>query len=227
MTTPVTDPTSTSATAAAAAAAAATAAAKAKASSSTVSAQTFLKLLTTQLQNQDPLNPMDNAQMTSQMAQINMVEGINTLNTNVTSMSGQFSQMQALQSAALVGHEVIMAGNKLAVDSTTGAGVGGFQIDAAATDVVVNVMNSAGKIIDTKDFGKVDAGRQSFSFDTSKYASTTDLSFEVKATSGTTAMEATALMTDTVNSVSANGSSLTLQLAKSGTVPYSDILNFN
>ena len=57
------------------------------------SADRFLKMLVTQLQNQDPLNPMDNAQITSQMAQINTVSGIEKLNTTVQGLNGQFMQM--------------------------------------------------------------------------------------------------------------------------------------
>ncbi|MBC7732104.1 MAG: flagellar hook assembly protein FlgD, partial [Bacteriovorax sp.] len=56
----------------------------------------FLKLLVTQLKNQDPLSPMDNAQLTSQIAQINTVSGIATLNTSVQTLSSQFLQMQSL-----------------------------------------------------------------------------------------------------------------------------------
>ena len=51
----------------------------------------FLKLLVAQLNNQDPMNPMDNAQMTSQMAQINTVTGIQQLNKTMESMAGQFT----------------------------------------------------------------------------------------------------------------------------------------
>ncbi len=58
------------------------------------------------MQNQDPMNPMDNAQVTSQMAQINTVTGIEKLNTTVAGLNGQFVQMQALQGASLVGRDV-------------------------------------------------------------------------------------------------------------------------
>ena len=66
----------------------------------------FLKLLVAQMQNQDPLNPMDNAQVTSQMAQINTVSGIEKLNTTVPGLNSQFVQLQALQGATLVGRDV-------------------------------------------------------------------------------------------------------------------------
>ena len=63
----------------------------------------FLKLLVTQMRNQDPLNPMDNAQVTSQLAQINTVTGIERLNESIKGMSGQMFQSQALQGASLIG----------------------------------------------------------------------------------------------------------------------------
>ncbi|MGI9133999.1 MAG: flagellar hook assembly protein FlgD, partial [Rhodoferax sp.] len=57
----------------------------------------FLKLLVAQLNNQDPMNPMDNAQMTSQMAQINTVTGIQQLNETMNSMSSQYASIQMLK----------------------------------------------------------------------------------------------------------------------------------
>src|SRR3954447_4241819 len=102
----------------------------------------FLKLLVTQMKNQDPLNPMDNAQVTSQMAQINTVSGIQTLNTTVQSLNTQFVQMQALQGAALVGHDVTVKGNGLAIEGQVG--VGGFVLDAPADSVKVEVLDASG-----------------------------------------------------------------------------------
>src|SRR5215217_2158402 len=93
----------------------------------------FLKLLVAQMQNQDPLNPMDNAQVTSQMAQINTVNGIEKLNTTVQGLSGQFVQMQALQGANLIGRDVIVPGNKMDIDN--GVGQGGFELASAADAV--------------------------------------------------------------------------------------------
>ena len=72
------------------------------ASDASVTSDRFLKLLVAQMQNQDPLNPMDNAEVTSQMAQINTVTGIDKLNTTVEGLSSQFVQLQAMQGASLV-----------------------------------------------------------------------------------------------------------------------------
>ena len=94
------------------------------------SADRFLKLLVAQMQNQDPLNPMDNAQVTSQMAQIQTVTGIEQLNTTVEGLSSQFVQLQALQGASLVGRDVIVPGNLLDIDN--GTAQGGFELTSAA-----------------------------------------------------------------------------------------------
>jgi flagellar basal-body rod modification protein FlgD len=115
--------------------------------SDATSADRFLKLLVAQMQNQDPLNPLDNAQVTSQMAQINTVSGIEKLNTTVQGLQSSFMQMQALQGASLVGHDVIVAGNKLDFSNGTGGtgatGVGGFELTSPADAVKLEVLNSA------------------------------------------------------------------------------------
>src|SRR3954471_7435019 len=105
------------------------------ASDAAVTSDRFLKLLVAQMKNQDPLNPMDNAQVTSQMAQINTVTGIDKLNTSVAGLSSQFMQMQATHGASLVGHDVIVAGNKLDIDATSAIGQGGFEIQTPADAV--------------------------------------------------------------------------------------------
>ncbi len=73
--------------------------------------QRFLKLLVTQLNNQDPLNPLDNAQLTSQLAQMSTVSGIEKLNGALESLLAQSSASQVLQSAALIGRDVQVAGS--------------------------------------------------------------------------------------------------------------------
>ena len=97
----------------------------------------FLKLLVAQMQNQDPLNPLDNAQVTSQMAQINTVSGVEKLNKTVTGLTAQFLQMQTLQGAALVGRDVTVAGNRMNIESDVGQGAFELASDASASKVEV------------------------------------------------------------------------------------------
>ena len=191
----------------------------------TASADRFLKLLVAQMQNQDPLNPLDNAQVTSQMAQINTVNGIEKLNRTVQELSGQFTQMQALQGAALVGRDVIVPGNRLNI--VEGVGQGGFELLSPADTVKLEVLNAGGYVIDTVQLGAQSAGRRGFEWDASKAGSDTNLTFRISAASGATALSSTALMRDRVLAVSTGGDSLTLELARSGSTPYADIKAFN
>src|SRR3972149_4887791 len=82
----------------------------------------FLKLLVTQLKNQDPLNPMDNAQITSQMAQISTVSGIEKLNTTLQAMMASSDVGQWLQATAMIGNGVLVPGSTLELQNGTAAG---------------------------------------------------------------------------------------------------------
>jgi flagellar basal-body rod modification protein FlgD len=189
------------------------------------SADRFLKLLVAQMQNQDPLNPMDNAQVTSQMAQINTVSGIEKLNASVTALSSQFVQMQALQGASLVGHDVVVPGDKLSI--TDGVAQGGFELAGAADQVKVDVLSASGQVVDTLDLGAQSSGLHSFAWDAGTADDSKGLRFRVTAKSGATSLSPTALMRDRVVAVNAGGDTLTLELQRAGSVPYSSIKTLN
>ena len=185
----------------------------------------FLKLLVTQLQNQDPLSPMDNAQLTSQLAQINTVSGIATLNTSVQALSGRFLQMQSLQGAALIGKDVVVPGNKL--DIADGTGQGGFELTSAADAVKVEVLSPAGRVLDTLNLGAQSSGTHSFDWAAGQYSTASNLTFRVTASNGATALASTALMRDKVEAVSTSGDALMLELRSAGTVAYSTVRSIN
>jgi len=189
------------------------------------SADRFLKLLVTQMQNQDPLNPMDNAQITSQMAQINTVNGIEKLNTTVEGLNSQFVQLQALAGASLVGHQVTLLGDKIAVES--GKGEGGFDLSATADRVKVEILSPAGRVVDTLDLGAQSAGRHSFDWSASNLPDGAAFRFRVAATAGALAVPSTPLMRDRVEAVNTNGTSLILETQNNGLVAYGDIKAFN
>ncbi|MBI3368442.1 MAG: flagellar hook assembly protein FlgD [Burkholderiales bacterium] len=181
----------------------------------------FLKLLVTQMQNQDPLNPMDNAQITTQMAQISTVSGIDQLNESIKSMSTMMLQSQSLEGASLVGKDVLVPGNKLSLDDS-GVTRAGFELDGAADNVTVTIKNGTGLILDTVEMGALESGRHSFGWK-AKDASMTGLTFTVNARSGTTAVASTALAQDRVVSVSSAAGQLSVELQSNGIVKYSDI----
>jgi flagellar basal-body rod modification protein FlgD len=187
----------------------------------------FLKLLVAQMQNQDPLNPMDNAQVTSQMAQIQSVNGIEKLNRAVEGLGSQFAQMNALQGAALVGRDVIVPGNRLAPNDQNLV-QGGFELDGPADSVKIEVLNAGGRVIDTIDLQAQSAGRHGFEWTPAAGVDpATGDSFRVVAKNGTANVANTALMRDRVDAVVAGGDTLTLELRNSGSVPYDQIRAFN
>ncbi|MGI4797996.1 MAG: flagellar hook assembly protein FlgD [Janthinobacterium lividum] len=188
------------------------------------SADRFLKLLVAQMQNQDPMNPMDNAQVTSQMAQINTVQGIQTLNNTVSGLSGTLMNMQVLQGSALVGHDVVVKGSSMSIED--GVGQGAFDLSQAADTVKVEVLDSGGKVVNTQQLGSESAGKHGFQWDASS-ADGGNYTFRVTATAKGGAVETQLLMRDKVNAVSTGGTSLTLELAKSGSVPYAEVQALN
>lgn len=184
----------------------------------------FMKLLVAQMQNQDPLNPMDNAQVTTQMAQISTVSGLEKLNGTVSGLNGQFVQLQAMQSAALIGHDVAVEGNTLRVQD--GTGDGGFELSSAATDAKVEIQNSAGATIGTVELKDLDAGRHDFSYAVPDAYKNSTLSFKVTATSGKTPVEAMTLAHQRIKAVSTFGDTLALELSNGDRVAYDAVWAF-
>ena len=182
----------------------------------------FLKLLVAQLNNQDPMNPMDNAQMTSQMAQINTVTGIQQLNQTMQSMATQFNSLQVMQGATLVGRNVLTEGSNLAM--IEGTGKGGFELPSGATGVTVEVTTAGGQVIDKLNMGARSAGRHTFDWDASQYAGAKDtLQFKVSAVNGSTAVNATALNLTRINAAGAQDGQLELTLSNGKTINYNQI----
>ena len=186
----------------------------------------FLKLLVAQMNNQDPLNPLDNAQVTSQMAQISTVTGINTMSDTVTQLLNQFAQMQSLQAAQLTGHNVLVAGNALTLDAS-GPVMGGVQLAAGADAVTVQVNDANGNVVRTLPIGSLAAGIATFKWDGSTdsggQAAAGNYTFTITAKSSGQAVDATALVARRVDGVSQNGTTVQLILSGMGPVPYSDI----
>ena len=197
------------------------------AADTTVTSERFLKLLVAQMQNQDPLSPMDNAQVTSQMAQINTVTGIEKLNGTVQGLSSQFMQLQAVQGAALVGRDVIVPGNRIDIDPKTAIGQGGFELAGPADAVKVEILAPSGAVVQTINLGAEGAGMHSFDWPAGTATNSSGLTFRVSASRGGVAMPVTQLMRDRVDAVSTRGNSFSLELQNSGTVAYAAVRAFN
>jgi flagellar basal-body rod modification protein FlgD len=123
----------------------------------------FLKLLVTQMKNQDPLNPLDNAQVTSQLAQINTVSGIEKLNSTLQNLSTSFMAGQSLQSAALIGRSVLTDSNRLAWNGATVTGAA--ELAQPADRMTVTIADAAGNAVRTMELGPQKAGTAQFQWD--------------------------------------------------------------
>lgn len=197
-----------------------------KAKSTTNAAQDrFLKLLTAQLKNQDPLNPMDNAEMTSQLAQISTVDGIEKLNATLQKLLSSTVDAEAMQAAALVGHQVMVAGNGLRL--TDSGAVGGVELAAGADQVVLTIKDANGIAIKTLDLGNLDAGFHNFTWDgksdSGAQAVNGAYSVSVAAKRGSEKVDASVLELAGVTSVSRGSQGVTLDLGQLGLAKLSDV----
>jgi flagellar basal-body rod modification protein FlgD len=183
----------------------------------------FLKLFVAQLNNQDPLNPLDNAQMTTQMAQINQVVGLQQVNETLKSLATQFGMVSSIQGAQLVGREVASEGNGLVV--ADGKARGAFNLAAAADTVTVELLDAAGTVVGTTALGARGAGLQTFAWPLGDVDPTRVATIRVTASANGQAVNATPLALHKVQSVGLVDGSLRLR-TDGGTLAYDQVLAF-
>lgn len=138
--------------------------AAARSSGSLADAQNrFMTLLVTQMKNQDPLNPLDNAQVTSQLAQLSTVTGIDKLNETMKSMMQSLAGAQSLQAANMIGHGVLVPGSGLALSG--GKSVYGVELSGPADKVQVTISDGAGNPVRTVELGPQQPGALALAWD--------------------------------------------------------------
>lgn len=140
----------------------------------------FLQMMVAQIQNQDPLNPLDGTQYVSQLAQFSMVEGVENLRVlqqqNLTKMDTQ----QVLQSTNLVGREVMAPANSISTDKEQTLH-GQINLQQTADAVALKVYDQNGNVVATQSWGATPQGTLSYDLPVlpaGKY------SFEVTASQG-------------------------------------------
>jgi flagellar basal-body rod modification protein FlgD len=183
----------------------------------------FLKLFVAQLNNQDPLNPLDNAQMTTQMAQINQVVGLQQVNETLKGLAAQFNMVGSIQAAQLVGRTVVSEGNGLVVSD--GVARGAFTLSGPADSVTVQILGPAGEVLGTTTLGARGSGLQTFDWALDGVDAQRVHSLRVVATRGGQAVTATPLALHRVQSVGFVDGSVRLR-TDGGTLGYDQILAF-
>ncbi|MCE9665020.1 flagellar hook assembly protein FlgD [Halomonas sp. M5N1S17] len=129
----------------------------------------FMTLLIAQMQHQDPLNPMDNHEMTTQLAQINTVSGIEDLNKTLKGITSQMDAGQTLQAAGLIGQGVLVPGDRVLMETDEEGNAHttpfGIELGQSAENVRVTITNASGQVVNRYDIGSVKAGVESFTWD--------------------------------------------------------------
>ncbi len=185
----------------------------------------FLSLLVAQMKNQDPLNPLDNAQVTSQMAQLSTVQGIENMNRTLEALAASMGANQMAQAANLIGRGVLVPGDSIRPAELED--VIGFELSRPADAVKVDIVDAGGGLVRSLDLGPREDGINVLAWDGLTSAGTAapdgQYRFRIEAVQGGQPVGSTALHLGLVNSVSQGGQGVQLNLAGNERVSYSDI----
>ncbi|MET0379577.1 MAG: flagellar hook assembly protein FlgD [Spongiibacteraceae bacterium] len=197
------------------------------ANKNTLGQDAFMKLLVTQLKNQNPLDPQDNTAFVAQLAQFSSLEGIQSLNSTVTGLAGGLQSSQALQASALVGRIVSVESSK--ANFTEGGGVfGSIELPKSTSNLQLNIYDSKDKLVFSKALDAQNAGELPFGWDGTatdgtKLASGT-YRFEAKATDDGKSETLTTYLGANVNSVTIGANqAVILNVDGVGQVAWSDV----
>ena len=185
----------------------------------------FLTLLVTQLKNQDPLRPMDNAQITTQLSQISTVSGIDKLNETLSGLATAMAANQTLASAAMIGRKVLAPGSALTFKD--GQAAGAIELAEAADRVTLSVIGPAGNVVRRLEMGAAAAGLQGFSWDGTgddgKTVKEGNYAYRIEATANGKPVNATAYQVATVTGIAVSGKEPTVIVNGLTEVRFADV----
>ncbi|MGE0801875.1 MAG: flagellar hook assembly protein FlgD [Lautropia sp.] len=186
----------------------------------------FLKLLVAQMRNQDPLNPMENAEVTTQLAQISTVRGVESLNRTMESF---VNQNTAVSAVGMLGRQVLVQGSKMNYTPPAAGGTTriGFELDAAATAARIDVVDAAGRVVFSKSMSDLQKGMQTIDWDGKDTNGATvpagPLSVQVLAVDGTATIGAEPLVPARVLGVTQTSEGVRLELEGADPVLAADV----
>lgn len=196
---------------------------------SSLGKDSFLQLLVTQLNNQNPLDPQDNTQFVSQLAQFSSLESMENLDTTLGSFYSSFQSSQALQASSLVGRSVIVNSGKAQLDDPAAGIQGRLTMPSDGNGTAVKIYDADGDLVRTIDLGSQKSGNVDFKWDgkddSGNLVDAGAYTFKASSSIDGTNTALTTYLPATVNSVTLgqNGASMTLNLAGIGAVSASSI----
>lgn len=186
----------------------------------------FLKLMTAQMKNQDPFDPVDNTQMVAQMAQFSSLAGITEMSSTLKAIADKLGATSMQDAVSYVGRTVLTEGT-VAYGRSTGGIAGAIELGADASNVTVSISDANGQLLHSADLGAQQAGTISYDWDgktaAGEDAGSGPFSVSVTANDGTQAVAATGLVWAPVTSVSTTSGSPVLTLPGIGEVPASAV----
>jgi flagellar basal-body rod modification protein FlgD len=186
----------------------------------------FLKLMTAQLKNQDPMQPMENGEFLGQMAQFSTVSSIGDMSKQLQSLSEQFVASRMLSSGSLIGRQVLSEGSYGELQENRPLD-GVVRITEPVDGAVVYVRNAVGQVMETFELGPAGSGDYPFSWDGALPGGANALpgryQVDVAVTRAGKTESARALLYTPVNSVTMSGQDVILNLQNGGSVPLSQV----
>ena len=188
----------------------------------------FIKLMTTQMNNQDPMKPMENGDFLSEMAQFSTVSGLKEIKDAFNGLATSLKSSQALQASSMVGRQVLVPGSMSTLSEGTPMKAA-VEIEEDVADVKVNVINDQGALVKEIALGNKSAGVAHFSWDgmldADKKAMSGNYSIQAIGMKDGQAESLKTLITDTVQSVSlgTGGQGVSLTLANAGSAGLADV----
>ncbi|WP_372926732.1 flagellar hook assembly protein FlgD [Marinobacter sp.] len=191
----------------------------------------FMELMIAQLKNQNPLEPQENGEFISQLAQFSSLEEMQGLSQSVDDVAGQFGSTQALQASAMVGRTVL-APSSVGILGADGELTGNVEVPNSTGSLRISIENQAGERVRQVDMGAQQAGVTGFSWD-GKDGNGNSLPpgpYKVVAEASTPdgPEQLGTMLSANVDSVSlGKGGNITLNLAGMGSIALSDVEQIN
>ena len=192
---------------------------------STLGQEDFVKLLMTQLQNQDPMAPMDNGEFMGQMAQFSTVQGVTEMGESIDVLVSIYQGQQMSANASMIGKKALVDGNWAQLEG--GKLAGAIDLTTAANDLRVDVKSETGELMASIGLGSKMAGVQEFSWDGIKQDGTTapEGNYYLSASAVRDGQSTVPAMQvyGTVNSVQMKGGEVTLNVSGQGNVSFNNV----
>jgi flagellar basal-body rod modification protein FlgD len=190
----------------------------------------FLTLITTQLKDQNPLQPTDPTQFLSQLEQMSQVSSMQSMQTSLSGLQTSLQSTQMANGASMLGQTVLAPSTTAMLDSSGGTVSGAVSAASGAKSVTVRVTNSSGALVNTFQVAPATSGLTNFTWNgtTSSGAAAPAGQYTIAAASsdGLTSTTLTPLIAAKVTSVTVDSSTQALDVTtENGTVPLSSIVS--